>query len=125
MHFTNSKQSWYVQTHKGIDYSGWQRETLSWEMNLAAGQEIRSRVALCILIHMSESMLKPIVSDGSAVFPDTLFVDMLLNSMLANTYTAFSVGSQGACPGSECSTVFRFFKLSSADLKKKIKYKRI
>jgi len=58
MHFTNSKQSWYAQRHKGVDYSGWQCETLSLEMNLAAGQETRSRVALCILIHLSESMLK-------------------------------------------------------------------
>lgn len=61
-HFTNSEQSWYVQTHKGIDYSGWQHETLSLEMKLAGGQEIRSRLALCILIHVSESMLKPIDS---------------------------------------------------------------
>lgn len=45
---------------------------------------------------------------------------MLLNSMLANTYTTLRVGSQGACPGSERSAVFRLFNLSSADLKKKI-----
>lgn len=69
MHFTNSKQSWYVQTHKGIDYSGWQHETLSLEMKLAGGQEIRSRVALCILIHVSESVLKPIESQRVCSLP--------------------------------------------------------
>lgn len=115
MYFTNSKQSWYVQTHKGIDCSGWQRETSSLETNLAAGQEIRSRVALCILIHVSESMLKQIDSWRVSSLP-WHSVDTLLNSMLANTYTALRVGSQGACP--KCSTVWRLLKLSSADLKK-------
>lgn len=49
---TNSKQSWYNQTQKNMDYSGWQCEILSLEINLAAGQEIRSTVALCILNHV-------------------------------------------------------------------------
>lgn len=40
-------------------------------------------------------MLKP---TDSAIFSDTLFVDMLLNSMLANTHcSALKEGSQAAC----------------------------
>lgn len=111
---TNSKQSWSIQTHKNMDYSGWQHETLSLEIGLAAGQEIRSRAALYILKHVwinAQSKRLP------AVLPSPLFVDMLLNSMLANTFTFLSVDSQGSFPGSECLTVFRLFKLTSADKK--------
>lgn len=118
MHLTNSKPSWYVQIHKGIDYSSWQCETLSLVLNLAAGQEIRSRVSLCILTHVSESMLKPIDSRQVCSIP-WQSADMLLSYVLANTCTALRVGFQGACPGSECQTVFRLFKLSSADEKTK------
>lgn len=105
MHFTNSKQSWFVQMCNSIDYSGRQCETLSLEMNLAAGQEIRSRVC------MSESMLTAINSQRVC---SLCWHSCLLTCCSTPCWPAHTplpeMDCQGVGPGSEHS-FFRLQKL--------------
>lgn len=88
-----------------IDYSGRQCETLSLEMNLAAGQEIRSRVC------MSESMLTAINSQRVC---SLCWHSCLLTCCSTPCWPAHTplpeMDCQGVGPGSEHS-FFRLHKL--------------